>query len=133
MTAVTANWGAGTEGWAVGHLSVLPTAQSTLYTGSDNGYAGETAWARMLRLCSEENVPMSHTPGPLPTQRVGPQRPETLLALLQTAAEADGGMLLESQDRLGLVYRDRSSLYTQEPALTLACKGRAGAAAGASG
>ncbi|UDM00089.1 hypothetical protein [Streptomyces longhuiensis] len=123
VTAVTGDWGAATEGWALGHLSVVPVAESTLYNGSDDGYAGETAWERMLRLCSEESVPMSHTPGSLPTQRVGPQRPETLLALLQAAAEADGGMLLESQDRLGLVYRDRSSLYTQEPALTLAYRG----------
>ncbi|MBW5420264.1 hypothetical protein GKQ77_01595 [Streptomyces sp. BG9H] len=119
VTALTANWGPLTEGWAVGHLSVLPTADSALYTGSDDGYAGETAWARMLRLATEENIPMARIAGPLATERVGPQRPQTLLALLQEAAEADGGMLLESRERLGLLYRDRSSLYTQEPALVL--------------
>lgn len=119
VTAVTGNWGAPLEGWAIGHLSVLPAAESSLYTGSDNGYAGETAWARMLRLADEESIPMSRSAGPLAPERVGPQRPETLLALLQEAAEADGGMLLESRDRLGLLYRDRSSLYTQEPALVL--------------
>lgn len=119
VTAITANWGPKTEGWAVGHLAVLPIAESSLYTGSDLAYAGETAWARMLRLANEESVPMARIAGPLPTERVGPQRPETLLALLQKAAEADGGMLLEDRARTGLVYRDRSSLYTQEPALTL--------------
>lgn len=119
VTAVTANWGALTEGWAFGHLSVLPVADSALYTGSDDGYSGETAWERMRRLASEENIPMARIPGRLTPERVGAQRPEELLELLHTAAEADGGMLLEDRDRPGLVYRERSSLYTQEPALIL--------------
>ncbi|WP_432182029.1 hypothetical protein [Streptomyces sp. NBC_00063] len=123
VTAVTGNWGAATEGWALGHLSVVPVAESTLYSGSDDGYTGETAWERMLRLATEESIPLARIAGPLAPERVGPQRPETLVDLLREAAEADGGMLLESQDRLGLVYRDRSSLYTQEPALTLAYRG----------
>ncbi|MFE7017691.1 hypothetical protein ACFVAQ_45810, partial [Streptomyces sp. NPDC057651] len=37
----------------------------------------------------------------------------------KAAAEADGGLLLEDPTRPGLLYRDRSSLYTQEPALIL--------------
>ncbi|MEV0445862.1 hypothetical protein AB0I84_12835 [Streptomyces spectabilis] len=119
VTAVTATWGTLTEGWAIGHLSVLPTAANGLYTGSDNGYAGETAWQRILRLASEESIPLSRIAGPLPPERVGPQRPETLLALLQAAAEVDGGLLVEDRARLGLVYRDRSAMYTQEPALVL--------------
>lgn len=119
VTALTCDWGPLTEGWAIGHLSVLPTADSSLYTGSDHAYAGETAWQRMLRLGNEEQVPMSRLAGPLTPERVGPQRPQTLLALLQEAAEADGGMLLESRDRVGLLYRDRSSLYTQDPVLVL--------------
>lgn len=119
VTAVTANWGAATEGWAFGHLSVLPEAASTLYSGSDRAYSGETAWERMLRLAGEEGLPMGRVPGQLAPERVGPQRTETLLKVLADAAAADGGMLLEDRRRLGLVYRDRSSMYTQEPALTL--------------
>jgi hypothetical protein len=119
VTAVTANWGPLTEGWGFGHLSVVPTAPSNLYDGSDNAYSGETAWARMSRLAGEESVPMARIAGPLEPARVGPQRPETLVSLLQAAADADGGRLLEAKGRLGLVYRDRSSLYTQEPALVL--------------
>lgn len=119
VTAVTATWGALTEGWSMGHLSVLPSAANDLYSGSDSGYAGETAWQRMLRLASEESIPVGRIAGPLTTERVGPQRPETLVALLQAAAEVDGGMLVEDRSRLGLVYRDRSSMYTQEPALVL--------------
>ena len=119
VTAVTANWGALTEGWGFGHLSVLPTAGSSLYTGSDNAYAGETAWERLFRLASEESLPLARIAGELTPQQVGPQRPENLLDLLHAAADADGGILLEDRDRLGLIYRDRSSMYTQEPALTL--------------
>lgn len=119
VTAVTANWGPLTEGWGFGHLSVLPTSSNTLYTGSDNAYSGETAWARMLRLATEESIPIVRIAGGLEPERVGPQRPEKLIDLFQAAADADGGMLLEDRTRLGLVYRDRSSLYTQDPALTL--------------
>jgi hypothetical protein len=121
VTAVTANWGAATEGWAFGHLSVLPEAGSSLYTGSDSGYSGETAWQRLSRLATEENLPIARVPGRLTPERVGPQRPEELLELLHRAAEADGGILIEDRDRLGLVYRERSSMYTQEPALVLDC------------
>ncbi|WP_060880140.1 hypothetical protein [Streptomyces scabiei] len=119
VTAVTANWGALTEGWSVGHLSVMPDAANTIYNGSDNAYSGETAWGRMRRLAGEEGVPFARVPGELPVERVGPQRVAKLTELFQAAAEADGGMLLEDRKRLGLVYRDRSSLYTQDPALTL--------------
>ena len=119
VTAVTANWGTLTENWAFGHLAVLPVADSALYTGSDDGYSGETAWERMRRLANEENIPMARIPGRLTPERVGAQRPNELLELLHAAAEADGGMLLEDRDRPGLVYRERSSLYTQEPALVL--------------
>lgn len=119
VTAVTANWGALTEGWSFGHLSVIPDAANTIYNGSDNAYSGETAWERMRRLAGEEDVPIARISGALSLERVGPQRVAKLVELLQAAAAADGGMLLEDRRRLGLLYRDRSSMYTQDPALTL--------------
>jgi hypothetical protein len=119
LSAITANWGAVHEGWGIGHLAVLREAGSTLYDGSDDAFTGESAWARVLRLASEEQVPVARVPGRLPTARVGPQAPEKLVELLQSASDADGGMFLESRDRTGLVFRDRSSLYTQDPVLTL--------------
>lgn len=119
VSYITGRWGAATEGWGFGHLVVLPEAQSPLLTGSDDAYTGETAWGRMLRLALEEKIPLARVPGELPPERVGYQRQEVILNLLESAAQADGGMLLEDRRRVGLVYRDRSSLYTQEPALTL--------------
>jgi hypothetical protein len=119
VSAVTGTWGALTEGWGIGHLAVLPNAKSTLYDGSDDAYQGETAWQRLSRLGNEEGVSIGRIPGPLTPQRVGPQRPAKLVDLLEDVAESDGGWLTESPRRVGLTYRDRSSAYTQEPALTL--------------
>ncbi|MFE7017552.1 hypothetical protein ACFVAQ_45035, partial [Streptomyces sp. NPDC057651] len=64
VTAVTADWGPLTEGWSVGHVSVIPEAASTLYEGSDNAYAGETAWGRITRLSAEEGLPVARAAGP---------------------------------------------------------------------
>jgi hypothetical protein len=119
LSAITANWGAAHEGWAIGHLSVLPTSASGLYDGSDNAYLGETAWNRIMRLGTEESVPVERIHGLLTSEAVGPQRPKTLVDLFEEAASADNGFLLESLNRVGLVFRDRSSMYTQDPALTL--------------
>ncbi|WP_432118486.1 hypothetical protein [Streptomyces sp. bgisy032] len=119
LSAVSATWGSGTEGWGIGHLAVFPEANVGTFNGSDNAYAGESAWTRMRRLAAEEGVSLTRQPGPLPVQDVGFQRQDTLLNLLETAASADGGMLTEDPRRLGLRYRDRSSLYAQDPALTL--------------
>lgn len=119
LSALTANWGALSEGWGIGHLTILPAAASTLLDGSDDAFTGETAWERLCRLGKEESVPIERVPGELETQRVGPQRPEKLVDLFEAVADADGGWLLESLRRVGLVYRDRSRSYTQEPALTL--------------
>ncbi|MFE9381772.1 hypothetical protein ACFYMO_00825 [Streptomyces sp. NPDC007025] len=119
LSYLTAHWGEQTEGWGFGHLLVLPVAASSLLSGSDDAYRAETAWERLLRLSYEERIPMSRIPGELPTERVGYQRQEVILNLLSDAAQADGGALLEDPRRVGLVYRDRSSMYTQDPALTL--------------
>jgi hypothetical protein len=120
LSAITANWGAAHDGWAFGHLSVLPTSASTLYDGSDDAYNGETAWNRIMRLATEESVPVERIHGQdITSEQVGPQKPETLVDLFEEAAAADNGFLLESLNRVGLVFRDRASMYMQEPALTL--------------
>lgn len=119
INAVTANWGALTEGWGFGHLTVLPVSGSTLMDGSDDAFSGETAWERLYRLGVEEKLSIGRIPGELTPQRVGPQRPAKLVDLLEDVARADGGWLTESPRRVGLTYRDRSSAYTQAPALTL--------------
>jgi hypothetical protein len=133
VVAVQGAWGADFQGMALGHLAVWDTGGSsptapgvTVYEGSDDGYNGETAWARMLRLATEENLPLARIAGAETPQRVGPQTVDTVLNLLQAAADADGGLLLEDRRRAGLLYRDRSSLYSQKPKLTLSYNQRPG-------
>lgn len=133
VVSVLGSWGADFQGMALGHLAVWDTGGSsptapgvTVYEGSDDGYNGETAWARMLRLATEESLPLAHIAGPETPQRVGPQTVDTMLNLLQAAADADGGLLLEDRRRAGLLYRDRSSLYSQTPKLILSYNQRPG-------
>jgi hypothetical protein len=112
-------WTALNDGWGFGHLYVLPTLNQSFLTGSDNAYNGDGAYARMLRLATEEDFSLERIPGSLLPLAVGFQRPDALLTLVEAAADADGGLLTETSARLGLRYRDRSSMYSQAPALTL--------------
>lgn len=131
-TAVTSppdGYSADLDGMAIGHISVWPTRTTWGYTGAIDAWTGETAWARMRRLCSEERVALACVPGTEPTEQVGHQRPDTLLTLLQAAADADGGLLLEDRTRPGLLYRERSSMYSQDPKLTLSYNQAPGLAA----
>src|SRR5690606_31592649 len=107
------------EGWGLGHVTVWDRNNVTTMDGSDYAYLGETAWSRMYRLGNEERIRVSRHYGPLDPTPIGYQRPDTVLNLMADAADGDGGLLLEDRRRLGLHYRDRSSMYTQAPALTL--------------
>jgi len=106
------------NGTALGHISVSPTVNNGIYNSADLAFTGETAGARIQRLCREEGVPLTIVGDPADTQRVGPQRPAALLDLLRAAAETDGGVFGESQTR-GLLYRTRASMYDQQPKLVL--------------
>ncbi|MDX2921305.1 hypothetical protein [Streptomyces sp. NE06-03C] len=132
ITSVSAAWDANLEGMALGHLAVFTTPgtgvlnappATLIYDGADDGFLGETALARITRLGAEESATVDLvTRGsdyPAVSTRLGPQRPDTLLALLEEVQEADGGILYERQERAGLVYRDRQSLYNQPVALAL--------------
>lgn len=126
ITTVRGSWGSDFSGMALGHLAAFDvggTSQTVpgvqIYEDSDDGFAGESAWNRMRRLATEESLPVALISGPETSERVGPQTIDTLLGLLQAAADADGGLLVEDRQRPGLLYRERSSMYRQEPALTL--------------
>ncbi|GFH36640.1 hypothetical protein [Streptomyces pacificus] len=126
---VAGTWGAATEGMALGHLAVFDVAGSglapgvTIYEGADDGFAGETSLDRLSRLSSEEasTIDLTWVDGDTSrsSEAMGPQRPVELLDLLYECAETDGGILYERRDRLGMAYRDRTSLYNQPAALTL--------------
>lgn len=84
-----------------------------------NAFAGELATVRILRLCQDEGIPVIIEGDASDATLLGPQLPATLTELLHEAAAADDGVLYEPREILGLAYRTRSSLYVQDPALTL--------------
>ncbi|MFZ3494629.1 hypothetical protein ACODT5_15620 [Streptomyces sp. 5.8] len=100
----------------LGHLAVFDSANTSVYERADDGWLGESANSRLLRLSTEEGVPLTTDWAPT---ALGPQRPDRLLTLLGECERADGGVLFESRDRLGLQYRSRESFYNQPVALTL--------------
>ncbi|MFF1417478.1 hypothetical protein [Streptomyces sp. NPDC058280] len=115
-------YAAALDGMAIGHIAVFSTTTTDAYNGAITGYAAETAVSRLVRLAAEEPaLPLRVIDGDSTTdsERMGPQRPITLLELLQECADTDGGILYERRDGLGLVYRDRTSLYGQAPVTVL--------------
>ncbi|MGW1463836.1 carbohydrate binding domain-containing protein [Streptomyces sp. NPDC002308] len=103
----------------VGHVAVFPVAVTDAYTYAEHGFVGERASSRIARLCAEEGVPVIIVGATLQTAAMGPQRPDTLLNLLEECEASDGGILHEDRERLGLVYRARYTLYNQTPGLVL--------------
>lgn len=119
VTRVSSVFGSGLEGTALGHLGVFQANNTAIYNGAENGYLGETAADRLNRLSTEESLPITVAGTYSDTAAMGPQRPATLLEQLAQCEAADGGILIEDREQLGLRYRDRVSLYNQTPVLTL--------------
>jgi hypothetical protein len=112
--------GGGIAGTAIGHVSVQSGITTLFDLGPQlAGWAGETAGSRIQRLCREEGVTFRKIGDVADSTRLGPQRPATLMELVQEAALADGGMLYEPRDVLGIGYRMRTALYNQEPTIPL--------------
>ncbi|MGW1814065.1 hypothetical protein ACWCQM_10965 [Streptomyces sp. NPDC002125] len=119
VTQIDTQFGTSVSGLHVGHIAVFPVAETSAYTLADHGFTGETAGERAVRLTAEEGVPFVLLGDPDMQTRMGPQRPGTLMDLLEECEASDGGILYEDRTQLGLVYRSRASLYNQEPALVL--------------
>ncbi|QWQ43051.1 hypothetical protein KME66_20280 [Streptomyces sp. YPW6] len=129
---VVGNWGGSMQGLALGHLAAFSVPGTpngggavpgvTIYDGADGGYARESAVDRVRRLAVEEPLlHLSARDGDIgtPSERMGPQGRAEVLTLLGEIVDTDAGILAETMDRLGLVYRDRATLYNQEPTLVL--------------
>lgn len=113
---------------SLGHVAVHDLDFSTsAFEGDDAvfGFRGETAGARIVRLCDEESVPLGWIgkiviySGEADTPAMGPQRVATLIDLLTEAERTDRGILYEPRGGPGMQYRTRRSLYSQDPAVTL--------------
>lgn len=105
-------------GWEYSHWSVwsksLDAGWGTLdlnHRLAAGGHVGETAVARLTRLCTEEGVSLTTTTG-ITTVAMGAQRAGKLVDLLNECADAEQSPLLESRDWLALVFQPRSTLYS---------------------
>lgn len=115
------------SGVAIGHITVENNVQSSTLTVENNpylgsevsGYTGETAGARLQRLCVEESVSIALIGGVADTSPMGPQRIDTLINLLRECEDTDAGFLYESREEFALQYRTRYSLYNRSTTLAL--------------
>lgn len=117
VSRINTHFGAPAVGLKLGHLGVFNTNDTSIYNGADDGFQGETAADRIVRLAGEEDVPAVVHYGD--SMAMGGQRPNQLLTLLEECEDSDGGILYEQADQLALAYRPRVSMYNQTPALTL--------------
>lgn len=108
------------DGTAIGHIAILDhTTPAEVLLDELNAFNGEVAGSRILRLCQDEGIPVLIEGDAADTARLGPQRAATFLELIQEAANADLGILYEPRDLLGVAYRTRASLYSQEVAVSI--------------
>ncbi|MEU2730121.1 hypothetical protein ABZ650_20630 [Streptomyces griseoviridis] len=114
------------NGTAVGHMAVASSATAYASTsGAMVGWNGEITSARLYRLGVEEVTPCLSAS--ISTEPMGPQGTSTVLELLREAEQADEGILVESRDLYpAFRFRDRVSLYNQQPALVLDYTGASG-------
>lgn len=115
---------AGCDEVAFGQIVVLDEIFTETNISTDqpyiaDAYIQERACNRIKRLCEEENVVFRERGARGASSSMGYQLTGTLIALLQEAAETDGGWLFEDRERLGVVYRTRASNYAVLPSCTL--------------
>lgn len=130
---VKTTWGAATEGMTLGHLAAFDVPGTwdgansapgtTIFNNADDGFTNESALTRLARLAGEESstVQLDYIDGDVDrvSESMGPQKPKPFLDLLQEPADTDGGFLYENGQRLGLLYRDRTSMENQRPKLVV--------------
>lgn len=119
VTQVRSTFGSGLSGLRFGHLAVFSSSSDTPFNSADQGFSGETAGTRIARLAAEESLPIVVPGDSSLDEQVGPQRLDTVVSVLESAAEVDGGILYEHREAIGLVYRNRESLENQTVALAL--------------
>lgn len=121
LSTVTYQWAAedtdatGTTPVSLGHLvywGTSPPSANASYRAL-LGHQRERAGRRIERLCAEENVPLHIHGNADETPEMGPQRPGTLMDLVEASEDVDGGILGEARDDLALSYRTRFSMYNQ--------------------
>jgi len=120
VTAININGGFNVGDWAFGHVTVqtAETLSSELATELD-AHDGERAGLRIQRLLTEEGIAYRIEGDPADTEQMGPQRPATLMDLLEECAKTDLGILHEARDSVAVGYRTRASMIDQAVVIDL--------------
>jgi hypothetical protein len=84
-----------------------------------NGWPGERAGTRFLRLMAELDLNATLLGVEAETWPMGPQRPDTLLNLLQEIARTEDALIFDSRDAIALTMRTRRHRYNQSAGLAL--------------
>lgn len=116
---------AANAGWSFSHSALyIDPAIITESNQQDNadaldGFRGERAGARMIRLARETATPFELIGDEDDTMPCDAQPIDTLLNIFKAAADADQGILHEPRDSFALAYRTRTSLYNTASAVSL--------------
>lgn len=111
------------ESSSFGHATIFNGTTDNIWNDISQvlfAWAGETGANRLVRLSADEGLPAVRVEGPsYAVETMGPQRQVTLIELFREVPTADLGILDDRNDALGVYYRPRTTLYNQEPVLTL--------------
>lgn len=100
----------------LGHLTIwAPFAAGINAVTAFRGWAGETAFARITRLCGEEGVPVTVSGG---IEQLGPQGIGKLVDVLRAVEAADHGVLSDGRGA-GLTYLGRDQRENLPAVLSL--------------
>jgi hypothetical protein len=113
-----------TNGAAYGHLFALTNTTLDLIGTFNavavmNGYAGETAGARFVRLMGQIGIAAVLVGNASDTIAMGPQKPGLVLDLLQECADTDHALLYDDPATPAVAFRTRANRYGQTSKLDL--------------
>lgn len=105
----------------IGHLAVWNLEGIADNTAAMLGRPGETASARVTRLCGEESIPVTVlSPAQAATSvAMGAQTIDTVANLLDSCADPDNGLLHDAGPNGGLVYASGASRYNAAVAMAV--------------
>ena len=105
------------SGTSIGQITVQTYADTLVNLSAvAAGYTGETAAARMARLCAAQGLGFTLI-GSDTTPQMGPQQDDTWMNVMQSCCDLDRGQLYETRGAFGVGYRTRTSMQGQNPAL----------------
>lgn len=114
VTIIKLNEDSNLDTWAFGHVTLQNAKTPTTELATElNAYNGERAATRIRRLCREEGIATRVEGYAVDTEAMGPQRPGTLMDLLEECAATDLGVLYESRETVAVAYRTRASMVGQ--------------------